>query len=185
MKNSNFGLSKRRLLILTVLAVLIGGIFLGRFLLSDLVFPTPHHPGIEASMVQVTYITRYQKCDDTAAVTQDVGRNQLNLFVDSLSLEWSVIDEQDGSVHLLKVVDDWCPNHKNYRLIKMHRGRVTVFRGQSPDDGFVVSDYKHLEESSIIHKGTLEKLKQGISLFDEDPDHLDVLVRSYLEGITD
>lgn len=185
MKNNRFGLNRRGLPALLVLLVLFGGILLGRFLLLDFEFPTPRYPGIEASMIRVIYITRYQKCDDTTTVTQDLGRNQLDLFFESLSEDWNAVDEQDGAIQLLRVVDDWCPNHKNYRLIKMHSGRVIVFRGQSPDDGFIVSDHKHLEESSIVHRETLEKLRQGISLFDEDPENLDILVRSYLEGITD
>ncbi|HHY11282.1 MAG TPA: hypothetical protein GX529_01495 [Firmicutes bacterium] len=181
MRHNRFRTGKR---ICLFALIVVGGMLLGRLLLSNFVFPVPNS-GSQASMVQVIYVTRYSKCGDTATVARDIGRNRLDSLFASLSDDWSAMEERDGKMELLKTVDDWCPNHNHYRLIKMHRGHVVVFRGQSPDDEFIVRGYRELEESLIIHRETLQQLRQGILLFDEDPDQLDVLVRSYLEGITD
>ncbi|MGI6620578.1 MAG: hypothetical protein ACOX35_03880 [Bacillota bacterium] len=164
--------------------VLAGGLILGRYLFPGLKLPEAH-PGAQASTVRLIYVTRYGKCNDAATAGKDVSRDRLEALFASLSEGWAVMEERDGTIELVRVIDDWCPNHKHYRLIKLHRGHVVVFRGQDPDDRFILRGYRELEEYLIEHPQTLEQLKQGVLLFDEDPDHLDLLVRSYLEGITD
>lgn len=179
MKPDRFG-AKNYLLALALAAVLL----LGGYWLSSRRLPGTY-PGAQASVVQLVYITKYSKCGDTSTVTEDIGRDRLDALFASLSDGWSTLEERDGKIELMKTVDDWCPNHNHYRLLKLHRGHVVVFRGQDPDDRFVIRGYKELEESLIVHPQTLEQLRQGILLFNDDPEHLDVLVRSYLEGITD
>ena len=129
------------------LIALGGGIFLGRPLWERLVFPNPSNHGAGVSPVRVTYITRYQKCDDTSAITEDIDQGGLDTLIASLSEDWSAIGKNPETVQLLKVVDDWCPNHKHYRLIKIHRGNVMVFRGQVVDERYIVYNLKDIKES--------------------------------------
>ncbi|HHT85749.1 MAG: hypothetical protein ACOX34_02735 [Bacillota bacterium] len=180
MELNRFGAKKKHLLAL----VLAAGLLLGRYLFPGWKFPD-NDPGAQASMVQVIYVTKYSKCNDTATITKDVGKDQLDSLLASLSEGWAAMEERDGKLELVRVINDWCPNHNHYRLIKLHRGHVVVFRGQDPDDRFIIRGYREFEESLIEHSQTLEQLRQGILLFDEDPEYLDMLVRSYLEGITD
>jgi len=166
------------------LLVLGSGLLLAGYWFSARRVPDPDF-GSQASVVQLIYITKYSKCGDTATVTTDISRDGLEGLFASLSEDWSTMEEQDGKIELTKTVDDWCPNHNYYRLIKLYRGHVVVFRGQDPDEKFIIRGYKNLEESAIIHPQTLDQLRRGILLYDEDPGQLDILVRSYLEGITD
>ncbi len=177
--------SRKQLALLGLMFVALGGgVLVGRTLWQGLAFSGDNH-GSEVSSVRVTYITKYQKCDDISVVSEDIDQSEIESFLASLSEEWKAIGKSSGTVQLLKVVDDWCPNHKHYRLIKIVGGNVKVFRGQSADERYIVYDLKALTESSIIHQETLDKLKAGVVLFDEDAGNLDALVRSYLEGITD
>jgi hypothetical protein len=185
MKENNRYSRKQLALIGLMLVALGGGAFFGRPLWQRLIFHGAGNHDSRVSSVRVTYITRYQKCDDTSAVSEDIDQGGLESFLASLSEDWNAMGESSETVQLLKVVNDWCPNHKNYRLIKIQGGNVRVFRGQSADERHIVYDLKALTESSIIHQETQDKLRLGVVLFDEDPGNLDTLVKSYLEGITD
>lgn len=181
MQNKHFQLYKT---IALFVVVLFAGIICGKSLISYFIFSVPSTDPIP-STIKVVYTTRYSKCGDTVTTTTDINNAQLDSFFASLSDDWHIEQQHDTMINLVKTIDEWCPNHSCYRFIKIYRGRVVVFRGQSADKNFIVQDYNNLKEFLILHKETLEQLRNGILLFDENPEHLEILVKSYLEGITD
>lgn len=157
--------------VLCAFCVVMAGLVVGKLYL-----------GVESEKAQslVIYRTEY-KCGDALINTVDVSRSGLEAYLAGVAPEWGSPNSITAGHQFIRVDPGYCPDHARFRLVCIYKGYVAVFRGKSPDIGFLMKEYKDLPESAL-HPRDRDVLKTGL-IIEGEPDEVDVIVAKHLEGI--
>ncbi len=135
-----------------------------------------------SAAIQISYSTEYAKCGDILVEIVEIPAGEFETSLVTAAAEWGIPALKDESgAKFRKKIDDYCPEHANYRLITLSKGFVAVFRGKRLDPAFLIKEYRGLPESAL-HERDRELLRAGVIL-EGEPDEIDSIVARYLEGI--
>lgn len=158
-------------LVLCAFCVVMAGLVLGKLYLGG---------ESETAQSLVFYRTEY-KCGDAIVNTVDVSRSGLQDYLASVAPEWGSPNLISAGHQFIRYDSGYCPEHARFRLVCIYKGYVAVFRGKTPDSGFLMKEYKDLPESAL-HPRDRDVLKEGL-IIEGEPSEVDAIVARHLEGI--
>ena len=142
---------------------------------------------------KVTYVQKFTRCGDAIATVRDMPKEEVAGLLAALAPGWRVTWSEDSNVEVQRDLDDFCPEHRDYRFVVLYRDspaeslRVCVFRGKKIDPAFLVREITDLTEDRLYPRERAE-LRAGVLVPDPQdtaPGDVDEKVAAYLQGIAE
>lgn len=184
-------------LVLSVLTVVAAVFVLEGILAKDTGGRWPWFSGASVQspgIAKITYVQKFTRCGDVTTSVTEIPEDELESAVAALASGWTVSRAGSSSAVAQKDVDEYCPDHLDFRLIALYRGapgvevHVCVFRGKKIDSAFIAKERRDLTED-VLYPQDRQRLRVGllVTYDDEDPADVDLdeKVDSYLQGIAE